>query len=156
METSIGEFKVGTKMKSQGRTISEGDFTAMANLSWENGSLHMDREFMKNSQFGERILGGPCIIPFVAGLSSHPLHNILDRSHVRLVALVGIENIRFTTPLHPGDTIYVETEVIKVRQTSNGQRWLVHMQDTAYKHDGNAIMNMERIVLMEEGTNKSE
>ena len=155
MQDGIGEFKVGTMMKSQSRTISEGDFTAMANLSWETGQLHTDKEFMKSSQFGERILGGPCVIPFVAGLSSHPLHNLLDRSPVRLVALVGIENVRFTNPLQPGDTMRVETEVAQVRPTSKGGRFIVHMKDTAYKHNGNVIMEMERVVLMEKDPAKS-
>lgn len=123
----------------------------MVNLSWETGSLHSDKEYMKTTPFGERILGGPCIIPFVAGLSSHPLHTAWERSGIQVFALMGIENVRFTAPLHPGDTMRVETEVTEFRPTAKPGRFLFRLRDIAYKQDGRAIMEMERVLLAQKG-----
>lgn len=149
MVDGIGQFKVGTKIKSQGRTITEGDYSTIVNVSWETSALHTDREYMKGTQFGDIILGGPCIIPFVAGLSSAGIVDLVERSGLRTVALVGIENAHFTAPLYPGDTMRVETEVVGFRPTSKPRRYLGRLKSVAYKQDGRAILEMERIVLLE-------
>ncbi len=145
-----GDLRVGDKVKSRRRTISEGEFTAMVNLSWENSPLHSDKEYGKTTPFGERILGGPCIIPFVAGLSGQSAHDLWDRSGGHLVALLGIDNVRFTAPLFPGDTIWVETEVTGFKQTSKPGRFTIAVKDVLYKMDGRAILEMQRVVLMQE------
>jgi acyl dehydratase len=147
---SKGELHVGDKIKTRRRTISEGEFTAMVNLSWENSPLHSDQEFAKTTPFGERILGGPCIIPFVAGLSGQT-HALWERTGCQLVALLGIEGVRFTAPLFPGDTIWVETEVVGFKQTSKPGRFTVTVKDVLYKlQDSRVILEMQRIVLMQE------
>jgi acyl dehydratase len=146
---SKGDLHVGAKIKSRRRTISEGEFTAMVNLSWENSPLHTDREYAKTTQFGERILGGPCIIPFVAGLSGQS-HALWERTGCQLVALLGIDAVRFTAPLFPGDTIWVETEVVGFKQTSKPERFTITVKDVLYKGDSRAILEMQRTVLMQE------
>jgi len=146
---SKGELRVGDKIKSRRRTISEGEFTAMVNLSWENSPLHSDREYAKTTAFGERILGGPCIIPFVAGLSGQS-HELWERTGSQLVALLGIDAVRFTAPLFPGDTIWVETEVVGFKQTSKPERYTVTVKDVLYKQDARAILEMQRVVLMQD------
>jgi acyl dehydratase len=87
--------EIGSKIVSQRRTITEGDFSAMVNLSWETSPLHTDREYAKTTQFGERILGGPCTIPFVAGLTGHAWQPVGESGHCG----VGINNVTFTA--HP-------------------------------------------------------
>ena len=73
--------------------------------------MHTDDEFAKGTIFGRRVLGGPCTIPFVAGLSGHAWHGLWEKSGMRLLALVGINNIAFKSPLFPNDTIWVEIEI---------------------------------------------
>ena len=147
---SKGSLRVGDRIKSRRRTISEGEFTAMVNLSWENSPLHSDREYARTTTFGERILGGPCIIPFVAGLSGQAGHGLWDRTGARLIALLGIDAVRFTAPLFPGDTVWVETEVVGFKQTSKPERFTVTVKDVLYKENSRAILEMQRVVLMQE------
>jgi acyl dehydratase len=142
--------EVGTKIVTQRRTITEGDFSAMANLSWETSPLHTDREYARTTPFGERILGGPCTIPFVAGLTGHAWRGMWEQAGVRLVALVGIERVRFTSPLFPGDTIWVETEIAGTRATSKPKRHLVTVKDVLYKQDRQIILQMDRLILVQE------
>jgi acyl dehydratase len=147
---SAGGIEVGKKLVTQRRTITEGDFSAMVNLSWETSPLHTDREYAKTTPFGERVLGGPCIIPFVAGLTGHAWHGMWEHAGVRLVALVGIDGVRFTSPLFPGDTIWVETEIAGTRATSKPKRHLVTVNDVLYKQDGQIILRMNRLILVQE------
>jgi|HubBroStandDraft_6_1064221.scaffolds.fasta_scaffold1012217_2 acyl dehydratase len=141
---------VGYKILTQRRTITEGDFSAMVNLSWETSPLHTDREYAKTTPFGERILGGPCTIPFVAGLTGHAWHGMWERSGLRLIALVGINNVTFTTPLFPNDTIWVETEIVSMRPTSKPKRRLVTVKDILRKQADQVVLQMERLILVQE------
>ena len=154
----LGDIAVGTKVVTQRRTITEGDFSAMVNLSWETSPLHTDREHAKTTAFGERVLGGPCIIPFVAGLTGHAWHGMWERAGTQLIALVGIEGVRFTAPLFPGDTIWVETEITGMRPTSKSGRAIVIVHDTLYKQDRSVILQMDRLILVQEsqGAKKPE
>jgi acyl dehydratase len=147
---SSSTIEVGSKIVTQRRTITEGDFSAMVNLSWETSPLHTDREYAKTTPFGERILGGPCTIPFVAGLTGHAWHGMWERSGLRLIALVGINNVTFTTPLFPNDTIWVETEVISMRPTSKPKRQLVTVKDILRKQVDQIVLQMERLILVQE------
>ena len=60
---------VGQVFVSPGRTISEGDFTLLTSLTWNTTIIHTDKEFMKTTEFGERILDGPSLLACAAGLS---------------------------------------------------------------------------------------
>jgi acyl dehydratase len=142
--------EIGGKIVSQRRTITEGDFSAMVNLSWETSPLHTDREYAKTTQFGERVLGGPCTIPFVAGLTGHAWHGLWEKSGLRLIALVGINNVTFTNPLFPNDTIWVETEIVNMRPTSKPKRRLVTVKDILRKQDDKVVLQMERLILVQE------
>jgi acyl dehydratase len=142
--------EIGSKIVSQRRTITEGDFSAMVNLSWETSPLHTDREYAKTTQFGERILGGPCTIPFVAGLTGHAWHGLWEKSGLQLIALVGINNVTFTSPLFPNDTVWVETEIVSMRPTSKPKRRLVTVKDILRKQDDKVVLQMERLILVQE------
>jgi acyl dehydratase len=140
---------IGTRITTQRRTITDGDFSAMVNLSWESSPIHTDDEYAKGTIFGRRILGGPCTIPFVAGLSGHAWHGLWEKSGMRLLALVGINNVKFKSPLFPGDTIWVELEIANKRATSKPDRDLVTVKDTLRKQGGDVILEMERLILVQ-------
>ncbi len=57
---------VGNEFISPGRTFTEAEFSLFADLTWDVGSVHCDQEFMKNTQFGERIFPGPCLMCAIA------------------------------------------------------------------------------------------
>ena len=46
------EFKVGSKIRSVSRTITDGDFAAIVNNIWDTHPLHIDEEYMKTTIFG--------------------------------------------------------------------------------------------------------
>jgi acyl dehydratase len=147
---SENKLEVGTKITTQRRTITDGDFSAMVNLSWESAPIHTDDEYAKTTMFGKRILGGPCTIPFVAGLSGHAWHGLWEKSGMRILGLVGINNVSFKAPLFANDTIWVELEIAAKRPTSKPKRSIVTVKDTLRKQGGVIILEMERIILVEQ------
>jgi acyl dehydratase len=144
------KLEVGTKITTQRRTITEGDFSAMVNLSWESAPIHTDDEYAKGTIFGRRILGGPCTIPFVAGLSGHAWHGLWEKSGMRILALVGMNNVAFKAPLFANDTIWVELEIVSKRPTSKPKRSIITVKDTLLKQGREVILQMERLILVEQ------
>ena len=62
---------IGVPFRTQGRTIGEGDFSALCNLTWTIGDLHSNKELMKG-RMGERVPHAPrervLALPVVASL----------------------------------------------------------------------------------------
>ena len=56
---AVPAFAEGVHLLTPSRTITEADFAAIINVTWENGPLHTDAEYMKGTVFGRPILGGP-------------------------------------------------------------------------------------------------
>ena len=120
MENMLEGLPTGKKFISRlGRTISEGDFSLLVNLNWTIGSIHADAEYMKLTQFGERILPAVCVLSTTIGLANFTgVRQPLRDRQLRLVALVGFESVRFNAPIHPGDTVTVESEILDANPTS--------------------------------------
>jgi acyl dehydratase len=116
---------VGDQYISPGRTITETDVVMFAAFSGDWNVLHTDEEYAKASIFGERIAHGMLIL--VVGL---PLifrsgwHSLLPKS---LIAIVGIDKVRFVAPVKIGDTIHLECEVIEVTKMPK-QRGLIKLK----------------------------
>jgi len=142
---------VGKKFISPGRTIGEGDFTLLVNLTWSTGSIHVNREYMKGTQFGERILPGPCVLACMVGLAgAGGLRQATDHEGVRTVALLGFDGVRFTAPVKPGDTLTVHSEITAVRPTSKDpRRAVVLVRDVTLNQHGQEVMSATRSQMVE-------
>ena len=142
---------VGKKFTSPGRTISEGDFTLLTNLTWTIDQIHSDREYMKHTQFGERILVGSCVLACTHGLANRSgISQALDNDKLRRVALLGFDQVRFTAAVKPGDTITVNSEIVKVRPTRNDpKRAVVTVKDTTFNQNGQEVMEAIRSILVQ-------
>ncbi|MFD4351216.1 hypothetical protein ACFWPX_01555 [Nocardia sp. NPDC058518] len=130
--------------RSQGRTITEGDFSAMTNLTWTTAEYHTNKPLMLESDFGERNLAGACIIAFALGLATPSVRPRLTGLGVKLVALAGYDEVRFSSPLRPNDTIYVETKVRDIVKTSRPHLGVINFEDSVVDHDGRALCTYVR------------
>jgi len=152
MEDILEGIPIGKIYRSPLRlTISESDFNLLVNLNWNIGaSLHIDKDYVKSTQSGEQILPAAYILSTTMGLVNttgirQPFH---DRG-LRLVAIVGFEDIRFSAPIYPGDTINVENEILSVRHTNKPNRILIRIRDVTYKQTGEKVMESIRVQIYE-------
>ena len=150
MEDVLEGISYGEKRSSMGRTISEGDFSMLVNLNWTIGSIHADTEHMKSTSFGERILPGVCILSTTIGLSntSH-VRGLMADQGFQLVALLGFEDVRFTGPVYPGDTITVESEILDARPSSDPKRCVARLRDVTTRQTGDVVLEAVRTELYE-------
>jgi len=111
------EWEVGREWITRARTVTETDMVLFTGLSGDYNSLHTDEEFCKETQFGTRVVQGTLGYTIASGLV-YQLHLYDDT----IIAFLGWENLRFTGPIKPGDTIHVRIEVTERRETSKPDR----------------------------------
>jgi oxepin-CoA hydrolase/3-oxo-5,6-dehydrosuberyl-CoA semialdehyde dehydrogenase len=99
------ELEIGETLITEKRTITLEDVERFAELSGDKFYAHMDEDAAKaNGIFEGRVAHGYFIVSAAAGLFVEPeLGPVL--------ANYGLENLRFTKPVYPGDTIHVRLTV---------------------------------------------
>jgi len=101
----MSELNIGDTLKTAGRTVTLKDIEHFAEFTGDKFYAHMDDEAAKASPiFAGRVAHGYLILSFAAGL-------FVDPDPGPVLANTGLENLRFLTPLYPGDTMRVELTV---------------------------------------------
>jgi acyl dehydratase len=115
---------IGRSVRSHGRTIGEGEFSLLNLLIGATSRLHTDQEYMKTTQFGERILGGAAVLAIVAAGWSHcPLYDELIRDY-RVNYKAALESGgKFRAAVLPGDTIYGVYTLADARASKSRPGW---------------------------------
>jgi acyl dehydratase len=107
--------RVGDQTLIGGRTITETDVVQFAALSGDWNALHTDAEYARTGPYGARIAHGT--LTLVAGL------NLLFRRAgaadglvpAGLIAVTGIDQVRFPRPVLLGDTLRTWAEIVDAR-----------------------------------------
>jgi oxepin-CoA hydrolase/3-oxo-5,6-dehydrosuberyl-CoA semialdehyde dehydrogenase len=120
----IAELEIGYTLKTASRTVTLEDVEHFAHFTGDTFYAHMDDEAAKASPIFEgRVAHGYLILSFAAGLFVEPAPG-------PVLANTGLENLRFQTPLYPGDSMRVELTVkaMSVRDEEKGEvRWAVYI-----------------------------
>lgn len=102
---TFDELEIGDTLLTGTRTITLDDIVAFANLSGDKFYAHMnDEEAQTNGVFTGRVAHGYFIVSAAAGL-------FVDPALGPVLANYGMERLRFTKPVYPGDTIRVRLTV---------------------------------------------
>jgi acyl dehydratase len=91
------DYEVGSKLKSLGRTISEGECTWFNTWVLDIHPYAADETFARKNRFGTRLVAGA--MTFSIGLGLVQMNNPSIFSY-------GYDRLRFINPVFPGDTIY--------------------------------------------------
>ena len=101
----MSELAIGDTLKTASRTVTLADIEHFAEFTGDKFYAHMDEEAAKASPIFEgRVAHGYLILSFAAGL-------FVDPDPGPVLANTGLENLRFLTPLYPGDSMRVELTV---------------------------------------------
>ncbi len=94
------EIEVGDTLFTHRRTVTEADLVNFAGLSGDYFYAHTDAIAAQDSLFERRVAHGYFVVSAAAGLFVHPAKG-------PVLANYGLEALRFTKPVYPGDTISV-------------------------------------------------
>jgi oxepin-CoA hydrolase/3-oxo-5,6-dehydrosuberyl-CoA semialdehyde dehydrogenase len=101
----MSELAIGDTWVTGSRAVTLEDIEHFANFTGDKFYAHMDEEAAKASPIFEgRVAHGYLILSFAAGL-------FVDPNPGPVLANTGLENLRFLTPLYPGDSMRVELTV---------------------------------------------
>ena len=124
----MSELKIGDTWVTDSRTVTIEDIEHFAGFTGDKFYAHMDEEAAKASPIFEgRVAHGYLILSFAAGL-------FVDPDPGPVLANTGLENLRFLTPLYPGDSMRVELSVKakSIKSEDTGQvRWAVEIFNQA-------------------------
>lgn len=120
----MSELEIGDTWKTASRTITLEDIEHFAGFTGDKFYAHMDEEAARASPiFDGRVAHGYLLLSFAAGL-------FVDPDPGPVLANTGLENLRFLTPVYPGDSIRVELTVRakSIKSEETGQvRWAVEV-----------------------------
>lgn len=137
----------GVTLRSQGRTITDSDFSEITNLTWTISEIHTNESKCRDGIFGTRVLAGACILAFGLGLATLTINPELHQRNIRLLALAGYEDVRFRSPLMPGTTIYVETSASELVGTSTRNRAIISFSESIITDEGAVLADFVRKAL---------
>jgi acyl dehydratase len=107
----FNELKIGTRLISQGRTITETDVVNFCMLTGNWLELHANAEFAKTTVFGQRIVQGSLVFSIT--------NVMLPADPNVMMALYGVDKLRFLKPTFIGDTLHAEAEIIRLEPRSD-------------------------------------
>ena len=108
------EFRVGQSFKHEmRRTLTETDNLLFSTLTHNPAQLHLDAEYMKDSDYGQILVNSTFTLGLMVGVS------VGDTTLGTAVANLGWDEVRFPAPVFIGDTLHVETEVADLRESKS-------------------------------------
>lgn len=142
--TWLEDFRVGDRWRHcRGTTVGEVESQLLTKLVLNTAQAHFNDHAMAGSPLGEgRLVFGLVTGSIVVGLATQD-----TAEHA--VAEVGLTGVRFTAPVHLGDTLYALTEVLSVDATTRPDAGLVRFRHWGINQRDEVVFEGERSVLVE-------
>ena len=131
------DFQVGDRFETPRRTVTDAEISAYAGLSADYNPIHVDDLYAKDTIYGTRIAHGMLVLTIGFGL--------LMRLGLWVGTGMGLLSIsaRFLKPLHIGDTIRTEAEVVSVRHTSKTDRGVITFRLDIVNQSGETLCEVD-------------
>lgn len=111
---------------------------------WDPQAFHLSDEGAAATHFGKLSASGwhTCAMTMAMTVAEH------DKHDGGSLGAVGIDNLRWLKPVHPGDVLHVQSEVIEARPSgSRPDMGSVRSRVTVFNQKDEPVMRFEPIVL---------
>lgn len=142
--TWFEDFTVGEKWRhARGTTVGEVENQLLTKMVLNTAQAHFNEHVMEGSPFGDgRLVFGLVTGSIVIGLATQD-----TAEHA--VAEIGLDDVRFTTPVHHGDTLYAFTEVLgKEDDPERPEAGVVRFRHWGANQRGDVVFHGVRSVLV--------
>lgn len=137
------EFSEGDVFTTAARTVTEAAVDAFAGLSGDFNPLHVDEEAAQRTPMKGRIAHGMLVLSVATGLA-----NQLGLFEGTTLALLGMDRIKWTAPVRPGDTIHVALTIREKKASSKPDRGVLVTEATVKNQRGEPVMTADWTTLM--------
>ena len=126
------------------RTITEADNVGFTTMTMNPAWLHLDADYAANeTEFGKPLVNSLLTLSLAVGISVH------ETTLGTTVANLGFEESVFPAPVFHGDTVRVETEVLKSRPSSSRpNQGVVTFEHRVFNQDEVLVCRTVRNALM--------
>jgi acyl dehydratase len=138
---TFDDVEVGDTWTSPARTITETDVVQFASLTGDFNPLHVDQEFARQTPFGKPIAHGLLGLSYVAGLGSH-------FPRMATLSFLRILEWNFIKPIHFGDTVHVETEILSKEPKARGRRGEITWKRSLVNQAGEVVQEGRTLTLV--------
>ncbi len=137
------DFTPGDRWRhARGTTVGEIENQLLTKLVLNTAQAHFNEHAMEGSPLGEgRLVFGLVTGSVVIGLATQD-----TAQHA--VAEVGLDGVRFTAPVHHGDTLYAFTEVLETSDGGRPDAGLVRFRHWGANQRDEVVFEAERTVLV--------
>lgn len=123
------------------RTITEGDLSLYNALYGNRFVLASSQKFAKDIGYAAQPIDDLLVFHIVFGKT------VPDIS-LNAVANLGYAECRFLKPVYAGSTLYARSEVIGVKENSNGKTGVVYVKTTGYDDNDDPVLSYIRWVMV--------
>ena len=125
------------------RTVTEFDNVLFSSLTMNPQPLHLDEEFAKTTEFGQRLVNSLFTLGLLIGLT------VGETTLGTTIANLGMSRVEFPKPVFHGDTIRARTVVLSVRRSkSRGDAGIVEFEHHAINQRGETVAICVRSAFM--------
>jgi oxepin-CoA hydrolase/3-oxo-5,6-dehydrosuberyl-CoA semialdehyde dehydrogenase len=139
---NLAELRVGDTVVAGPRTVTLADIDHFAEFTGDTFYAHTDEEAARaNPFFDGRVAHGYLVVSLAAGLFVHP-----DPGPV--LANYGLENLRFLTPVYPGDELTVTLTAKQIEPRHGADYGEVRWDADVTKQDGPSVAKYDVLTLV--------
>ncbi|MEU2441752.1 MaoC/PaaZ C-terminal domain-containing protein [Streptomyces rubradiris] len=138
IDMPFDEIEVDRVFRSGGRTITETDVVNYCALTGNWIEIHSNVHYAAQTRFGERLVQGSLTYSIMTGLITFG---------PSIQANYGIDGLRYLTPVHIGDTIYVICEVVGKKEKDDKYGVITFLMK-ALNQDGDVCQKSQWSLLM--------
>jgi len=144
------DFQVGDRLRHvRGKTVGEFENQVLTHLVMNTAHAHFNEHAMQSSPWGKRLVFGLVTGSIVVGLATQ------DTAENALAEL-GLDELRFTSPVFHGDTLYAASEVVETGGADREDAGIVVFRHHGYNQDGKKVFEGKRRVLLKRRSHWSE
>jgi oxepin-CoA hydrolase/3-oxo-5,6-dehydrosuberyl-CoA semialdehyde dehydrogenase len=139
---SLAELKIGDSVVAGPRTVTQEDVDHFAEFTGDTFYAHTDPEAAAANQFfGGIVAHGYLVVSFAAGLFVSPEPG-------PVLANYGLENLRFLTPVKPGDSLTVTLTAKQITPRENADYGEVRWDADVTNGDGESVAKYDVLTLV--------
>ena len=125
------------------RTVTEMDNVLFTALTHNPQQLHLDEEFSKKTEFGQRIVNSLFTLGLMVGIS------VGDTTLGTTIANLGMTDVAFPKPVFHGDTLRMKSIVRSLRASkSRPEAGVVEFEHQAHNQRGELVASCLRSAFM--------
>ncbi|HEY2984961.1 MAG TPA: phenylacetic acid degradation bifunctional protein PaaZ [Jatrophihabitantaceae bacterium] len=147
---SLAELRIGDCVVAGPRDVTLADIEHFAEFTGDTFYAHMDEEAARaNPFFDGRVAHGYLIVSFAAGL-------FVDPAPGPVLANYGLENLRFLTPVNPGDSLTVTLTAKQITPREDAGYGEVRWDADVTNQNGESVARYDVLTLVRDERSREE